>query len=151
MSNTNEIEATMSNGTPMITHLQRLTVGDHPATVNSARLTANHNGKPFVELDVTLHGSSIRRQHQMFVSTPAAANNAARQLNRAFGIESFSKEALASLAGQTCSLRAAEEEYNGRVSVKTVFVNPYHTSDVNIDIAALDAAFTSPPKEELLF
>lgn len=124
-----------------------LTIGDHPATVLGIRVTANYNGKPFVEVDCDLGG--MRRQHQMYVSTPAAAANTAKQLNRAFGITSFSKDNLAGAVGQKCSLRAQEEEYNGKTSIKTVFLNPY--SDVEVDMSSLDDAFNAPAEPVIAF
>jgi hypothetical protein len=140
-------EATIATQT-LTTPITRLQPGNHPATITGAAIVRNHNGKLNVELDCDLNGR--RMQHNMYMTTPAGQANTAKQLKNAFGIESFKD--VPSIVGQSCVLRMENEEYNGRTSLKVVYINP-HSSEVaaDIDFDALDAGFTAPAETEVLF
>jgi hypothetical protein len=115
--------------------------GTHHATVIGAAMKRNHNGKLHLALDCDTGTRIIN--HEMYVSTPAAAANTAKQIKNAFGIESFKD--VPKIVGQKCGLRIEHEEYNGRIQAKVRYVNPDNSTEAeDEDLAGLDAAFTAP-------
>jgi hypothetical protein len=118
----------------------RLMPGNHPAVVLDARMTRNHNGKLNVELDLKI--GNRRLQHNLYCTSEAGTANTAKQLKNAFGVTSFKD--VGKIAGQQCSVRIEEEEYNGKVSPKIRYVNPHSTSEAtDVDLDALDAGFAA--------
>lgn len=115
--------------------------GNHHATVIGASMKRNHNGKLHLALDCDLGNRII--SHEMYVSTPAAAANTAKQIKRAFGVESFKD--VGQIVGKKCGLRVEHEEYNGRMQAKVRYVNPDNSTEAEItDIEGLDNAFKTP-------
>ena len=122
--------------------------GAYHATVTGAAMKRNHNGKLHLALDCDT-GSRIIN-HEMFCSTPAAAQNTAKQIKNAFGIESFKD--VKQIVGQKCSLRIEHEEYNGRVQAKVRYINPDNSTEAgDVDLNELDAAFTAPTSLDVAF
>lgn len=117
-----------------------LAPGNHAATIISAEMVRNHNGKLSLELDCEVDGR--RLQHNMYCTTPNGTANTAKQIKNAFGVESFKN--IGDIVGQACKLRIEHEEYNGRTQVRVAYVNPQGSvsaDDVNLD--ELDAGFTA--------
>jgi hypothetical protein len=114
---------------------------DTPATVITAEPRVNAGGKPFIAL--TLQLAEGRTSHKMWVSTPAAAANTLRQLNRAFGIKAFTE--LPSIVDQKCSISSRFDDYSQRITV--AYINRYneHANDV-VDLSSLDALAASVPE-----
>ncbi len=118
-----------------------LKIGNHHATVTGAAMKRNHNGKLHLALECDTGTRIIN--HEMYVSTPAAAANTAKQIKRAFGIESFKD--VPQIVGKKCGLRVEHEEYNGRTQAKVRYVNPDNSTEADeADLDGLDSAFTTP-------
>lgn len=117
--------------------------GTHKAVITSAAMKRNHNDKLHLALECDTGNRVIN--HEMFVSTPEAAANTAKQIKRAFGVESFKD--IGNIVGQKCVLRVEHEEYNGRVQAKVRYVNPDNSTDVDVsELGDLDAAFAEADK-----
>lgn len=122
--------------------------GTHHATVIGAAMKRNHNGKLHLALDCDT-GSRIVN-HEMYCSTPAAAQNTAKQIKNAFGIESFKD--VPNIVGQKCGLRIEHEEYNGRIQAKVRYVNPDNSTEADdVDLDGLDDAFNAPTSLDVAF
>lgn len=149
--NTETTEQNQTAAAPSITNapfIGLIKPGIHSATVIGAAMKRNQNGKLHLALDCET-GSRIVN-HEMYCSTPAAAQNTAKQLKNAFNIESFKE--VAQIVGQKCGLRIEHEEYNGRIQAKVRYVNPDNSTEAgDVDLNELDAAFTAPTSLDVAF
>ena len=149
--NTETTEQNQTAAAPSITNapfIGLIKPGIHNAVVIGAAMRRNQNGKLHLALDCET-GSRIVN-HEMYCSTPAAAQNTAKQLKNAFNIESFKE--VAQIVGQKCGLRIEHEEYNGRIQAKVRYVNPDNSTEAEeTDLDGLDAAFTAPTSLDVAF
>lgn len=122
--------------------------GIHNAVIIGAAMRRNRNGKLHLALDCDT-GTRIVN-HEMYCSTPAAAQNTAKQVKEAFNIESFKD--VAHIVNQKCALRIEHEEYKGRIQAKVRYVSPDNNTEAeDVDLDELDAAFTAPTSLEVAF
>lgn len=138
-----ETAASAENKVPNPPFISSLKAGNHPVVITKADIVANHNGKQCIEL-IGDNGTRLLT-YQMFLTTPAAKQNAAKQIKRSFDIdlvqaskEGKVREAVQSIATRKANFRVELEEYKGRISPKVKFVNPDgHKELSDEDIASL--------------
>lgn len=149
--NTETTEQIETAAAPSITNapfIGLIKPGIHNAVVIGAAMRRNRNGKLHLALDCDT-GTRIVN-HEMYCSTPPAAQNTAKQVKEAFGIESFKD--VAHIVNQKCALRIEHEEYNGRIQAKVRYVGPDNSTKAeDVDLDELDAAFTAPTSLDVAF
>lgn len=123
---------------PFITSLKS---GSHAVTITKAAIVANHNGKANLHLEGD-NGTRIL-QYNMYLTSPAAKANTAKQIKRAFDIDLQAEQkagnltaAVKSIVGRKASFRVELEEYNGRISPKVKFVNPEGSTELSDEALA---------------
>lgn len=156
------IEAIAMPEGPMTLPTKRtLLPGNHAATVISAKMTANANGKRNVEVFFNIGVRQV--QHNMWCTTEASKQNTAKQLKNAFNIDLVEaskvdpqtgknslRQAMDSLIGKPCTIRMEDDTYNGRTTLKVAYVNPPGSIELS-DEELSNIEFNAPEEVEIEF